>query len=168
MPLQRDPVSVQFDAAAARLIRRADRNRGQWAGTYVANPSAEWMLWARRRGIRLLGPDTAGGGQARTRWCRGFVRSVYYLHKHYFYEGKGLDLTDRRASGFGPRSLQFQVGTVKLNPLGIVVGRAVRIRFVEGGSKAMRAVAELPVSQRIYDDDGNPGGRFSSPADRDW
>jgi hypothetical protein len=168
MPLSRDPVSEQFDAAAARLIRRADARRGQWVGTYVQNPSPAWMLWARRRGIRLLGPDTAAGQQARTRWCRAFVRSVYYLHKHYFYEGKGLDLSDRRVSPNGPRALQYQVGTVRTDKLGIVVGRAVRIRFVQGGQAAMKAVQAMPDSRRIWTEDGRPAGRFANPSDRDW
>jgi hypothetical protein len=168
MPATRDPVSVQFDAAAARLLRRADTRRGQWAGTYVRNPSPEWMLWGARNGVRLLGPDTQPGGLARTRWCRALTRSVYYLHKHYYYEGKGLDLGDRRVSPNGARSLQFQAGTVRLAPGGVVVGRAYRIRFLAGGEAALAAVGQLPDSQRIYDDAGNPAGRWADPALRDW
>src|SRR6185312_14939259 len=78
MPFARDPVAVQFDVPAARLLGRAHDRAGQWAGTYVANPTAEWDAWARARGIRLLGPDTVPGGRARTRWCRAFIRSCYW------------------------------------------------------------------------------------------
>jgi hypothetical protein len=164
----RDPVSTQFDTAAAKLLRRAAANRGQWVGTYVKNPSPAWMAWGARNGVNLLGRDDAGGGQARTRWCRGFVRSVYYLHKWHFYAGKGLDLSDRRVSPSQGQALQFQVGTVRIDPRGLVVGRAVRIRLVAGGQAAMRAVEKLPDSKRIYDDDGNPAGRWADPAVRDW
>jgi hypothetical protein len=167
MPVQRDPVSVQFDAASARLLRRAYERKGEWAGTYVRNPSLEWTAWGLRNGINLLGPDNAPGGQARTRWARAFVRSAFYQHRHYYYPGRGLDLSDRRASPWG-RPLQYQVGTVRLTPAGLVVGRAVRVRTQSGGAAAQRAAAELPDSRRIYTAEGEPGGRFSSIAGRDW
>jgi hypothetical protein len=164
----RDPVSVQFDEAAARLLRRAyDLPRGTWAGTYVRNPSPSWMAWGAAHGMSLLGPDNAPGGQARTRWCRAFVRSCFYLHRWYYYPGDGLRLGDRRASPWG-RPLQYQVGTVRITPAGLIVGRAVRVRTQAGGQKAADAAAALPDSRRIYTDDGQPGGRYSSIAGRDW
>ncbi len=166
--LQRDPVSVQFDAAAERLIRRASARKGQWAGTYLRNPSPEWMLWGARNRINLLGPDTQPGAMARTRWCRGFIRSVYYQHKWFYYAGKGLDTDDRRVSPNSSSAIQFQVGTVRIDPSGLVIGRAVRIRFLEGGSKAMAAVKKLPDERRIYDDYGRPADRWADPAMRDW
>jgi hypothetical protein len=168
MSLQRDPVSVQFDAAAARLLRRAHANRGQWTGTYVKNPTREWMLWAGVRGINLLGPDNAPGGMARTRWCRAFIRAVYYNHKWHYYAGKGLDLADRRVAPYGGNALQYQVGTVRIDPTGRVIGRAVRIRVLAGGQAAQRAADKLPDSKRIYDDSGQPAGRHSDLTDRDW
>jgi hypothetical protein len=167
MPVQRDPVSVSFDAAAARLLRRAYERPGEWAGTYVRNPPPEWTAWAVRNGISLLGPDSAPGGQARTRWARAFIRSAYYQHRWHYYPGRGLDLSDRRASPWG-RPLQYQVGTVRLTPAGVVVGRAVRVRTRPGGAAAQRAAAGLPDSRRIYTAGGEPGGRFSSIAGRDW
>jgi hypothetical protein len=176
MGYQRDPVSEQFDAAAARLLNRAHARRGQWVGTYVKNPSPQWQAWARRRGMNLLGPDNAATKSgvkrnARTRWCRAFVRSVYYLHKHYYYEGKGLDLGDKKIGGAearGSRALQFEVGTVRINPEGLVVGRPVRIRLLPKGSQADKAVRKLPNSRRIVDDEGNAAGAWNDPTLRDW
>jgi hypothetical protein len=165
---ERDPVSAQFDAAAAKLLARAARRPGTWAGTYVRNPSPQWVIWGRRNGIRLLGPDNAPGGLARTRWCRGFVRSVYYLHKWHWYESGGYRPADRRNVPNHSTGIQFQVGTVRIGKGGAVLGRAVRIRFRTGGDDALEAVRKLPDSRRIYDDAGNPAGRWSSPAGRDW
>jgi hypothetical protein len=175
---RRDPVSEQFDGAAARLLRRAyEVPRGNWTGTYVRNPSAEWMLWGARNSISLLGPDNAPGGQARTRWCRAFIRSAFYLHRWYYYPtgekpepGRPagvLALANRRNSPWG-RPLQYEVGTVRTLPGGIVVGRAVKLRTQQGGQAAQAAARRLPDSQRIYLQDGSPGGRFSSIAGRDW
>lgn len=167
--LQRDPVSVQFDAAAARLLKRAAANHGGWVGTYVKNPSPAWMLWGARHGINLLGPDNAVGGRARTRWCRGFIRSVYYLHQWHWYQGRGLDLTDKRTVRNRYPSLQYQVGTVRINPDGVVVGRAVRIRFLVGDARAAREAARRqPASERIFTDSGAPGPKWADPSVRDW
>jgi hypothetical protein len=163
-----DPVSVQFEAASARLLTRAHNLRGQWVGTYVRNPSPAWMVWGARNGVSLLGRDNAGGGQARTRWCRGFIRAAYRQYEWYYYETRGLDLSDRRLVKNRSRALQFQVGTVRIDPRGLVLGRAVRIRLLPGGSAAMKAVKALPDSRRIYDDEGDPAGRWADPAVRDW
>jgi len=168
MALQRDPVSVQFDPAAAKLLRRAYAQDGGWAGTYVRNPGPAWVTWGARNGVNLLGKDNAGGGQARTRWCRAFIRSCYYQHEWYYYATRGLDLTDRRVTKNRSQALQFEVGTVRIDPRGLVIGRAVRIRLLKGGAQAMRAVDKLPDSKRIYDDEGNPAGRWADPAARDW
>jgi len=145
-------VSVQFDGAAARLLRRAYRApEGSWVGTYVRNPSPAWLVWGARRRVSLLGADTAPGGQARTRWARAFIRSCYYLHKH----------------GDDPGPLQYRVGRVKINTGGVIAGRLVQVRLAPPGGAAA-AVGALPDSARIYDDDGNPAGRWADPADRDW
>jgi hypothetical protein len=165
--VQRDPVSAQFDAASARLLRRAYEREGAWAGTYVPDPSPEWMAWGARNGISLLGPDSAPGGQARTRWARAFIRSAFYQHRWYYYPRRGLVLGERRTSPWG-RPLQYEVGTVRLTPAGVVVGRAVRVRTQPGGQAAADAAARLPESRRIYNEDGTPGARFSSVAGRDW
>jgi hypothetical protein len=168
MPAQRDPVSKSFDAAAARLLRRAYRAEGRWVGTRLGNPSPEWVRWGRANGVNLLGPDTASGGMARTRYARALVRSVYYLHKWHYREGTGLVLGDRRASPWG-RPLQYDVSRyVRISPEGAVLGRVVRIRVRPAGEAAEQAVAGLPDSRRMYTDDGQPGGRFADPALRDW
>jgi hypothetical protein len=164
----RDPVAVQFDVASARLLRRAHARPGQWAGTYLANPSAEWQAWGRAHGIALLGPDTVPGGRARTRWCRAFIRSAYWQFGRYYYASRGLDTGDERAVPGRSRALQFDVGTVRISPAGLVIGRAVRIRITEGGQAAQRAVGRLPDSRRIFAPDGEPAGRWADPADRDW
>jgi hypothetical protein len=169
MPHARDPVSESFDAAAAKLLGRAHGRPRLWVGTYVANPDRAWERYARSAGMgRLLGPDPQPGGLARTRWVRGFVRSLYYLHKHYYYEGRGLDLGEKRNVPNTSRALEFEVGRVRLDRGGVIRGRAVRIRLREGGSEALAAVQELPDSARIFDDAGRPAGRWADPARRDW
>jgi len=154
-------VSVLWDAAAAALLGRARRARGQWAGTRIADPSP------RQRAALLAAygidpdagdrPSTAtrrGGLNARTRWARGFVRAVYYAN-------------DTRHGGPG-LALEVEVGAHK-PALGVIpAGRAVRLRVRRGGSVALRAVARKPDSKRIWDDAGLPAGRFSDPALRDW
>lgn len=169
MPLERDPISVQFDPAAARLLRRCYRNQGQWQGTYLRNPTDQWEAWARRNGIRLLGADNAGRGQARTRWARAFVRSAHYLHKWYYYEtAGGLVLSDRRSVPTQSRALLFTVGTVRINQAGLIVGRSVRLKVVQGGRAAIDAVDQLPNSRRIFTPGGAEGGAHSDLRDRDW
>jgi hypothetical protein len=159
----RDPISRQFDTAAARLLRRAHASRGDWVGTYVANPSLEWQAWAVRNGWpRLLGPDVAPGGRARTAWCRSFIRSCWNLHQKYS-TSTGLDLADApRARGVRPPySLQYQVGTVKLAPGGRVVGRAVRVRLLTQAEARKFANEKVPDSARWLERDGTIGPRHS-------
>lgn len=169
MPLERDPISVQFDPASARLLARCYRDRGAWHGTYLRNPTAAWELWARRNGIRLLGPDNAGRGQARTRWARAFVRSAYYQHRWYYYEtAGGLVLADRRAVPATSKALVFEVGTVRIAKGGIILGRSVRLKVLQGGNAADGHVQALPYARRIYDSNGDPAGAWSDPSTRDW
>ena len=93
---------------------------------------------------------------------------MYYNHEWYYYATRGLDLPDRRLTKNRSQALQFEVGTVRIDPRGLVIGRAVRIRLLKGGTQAMRAVDKLPDSKRIYNDEGNPAGRWADPAARDW
>jgi hypothetical protein len=162
---QRDPISVQFDAAAAKLLRRAHANRGEWVGTYVANPTAEWQVWALAHGWgRLLGPDDAPGGQARTRWCRAFIRSCWNLNRK-FMTTHGLDLDDEpRPWGVRPPwALDYQVGTVRLSPAPNVrvVGRAVRVRLLTQ-AEARKFAATIPDRERWVDKDGHAGPRYAN------
>jgi hypothetical protein len=159
----RDPISVQFDAAALRLLRRAHANRGDWVGTYLQNPGADWQLWAVRNGWgRLLGPDDAPGGEARTRWARAFIRSCYYNHKSFMYLD-GLRMAEKRPRGVRPPlALDYQVGTVRLSerPNVVVIGRAVRVRLLTGGQAAAAAAAKVPDSKR-WIVDRQPGPRHA-------
>jgi hypothetical protein len=162
----RDPISIQFDAAAAALLRRAYTSRGEWAGTYVKNPSAEWQLWALRNGWgRLLGPDDAPGGDARTRWCRALVRSCHNLNRKFMTSG-GLDLADApRPWGVRPPYvLKYQVGTVKLSqrPDVRVIGRAFRVKLLTQAEAARFArEGKIPDGSKWIDDDGHPGPRYA-------
>lgn len=161
MAAERDPVSVLWDRAAAQLLARARRARGGWAATRIADPSPrQRAALLAAYGIDPDGPDrpsTArrrGGLNARTRWARGFVRSVHWLN-------------DTRHGGPG-LALEVEVGAHR-PPLGVIpAGRAVRLRVRRGGQVAMRAVGRKPDAQRIWDDGGQPADRFSRLTLRDW
>jgi hypothetical protein len=161
-PGERDPVSVLWDPAAAQLLGRARRARGQWAATRIADPSPrQRAALALSYGINVDGPDAPstqggrrGGLNARTRWARGFVRALYYAN-------------DSRHGGPG-LALEVEVGAHK-PPLGVIpAGRAVRVRVRRGGSVAIRAVQRKADGARIFDEAGMPAGRFSDPSLRDW
>ncbi len=137
-----------WDRAALSMLRRAVSARGRWAGTVLRDPTPEQRqvlmdVW----GIDPLGRDNAGAGQARTRWARAFVRAVHY---------------------HAGRPVQVEIGRHKPAVGRIPAGRAVRVRTRIRGDAAMRAVRRLPDSARIYDDAGDPAGRWADPADRDW
>lgn len=149
MGAARDPVSVGFDQAAAKLLARAARSPGEWRGTYVPNPSPRWMAYGFRRHVNFLGRDQAPGGLARTNWCRSFVRAVYYVH---------------RQSGDG-RPVRYRVGTVAIAPGGRIRGRRVQIMIL---NEAAKPVSQLPPGRRAYEADGRPGPLFSDPSDRWW
>lgn len=154
-------MSVLWDRGAAQLISRARAARGGWAATRIADPSPrQRAALMQAYGIDPDGPDrpsTArrrGGLNARTRWCRGFVRAVYWAN-------------DTRHGGPG-LALEVEVG-VHRPALGVIpAGRAVRLRVRRGGQVAVRTVGRKPDSARIWDDAGFPAGRFSDPALRDW
>jgi hypothetical protein len=160
---QRDPVSVLFDTGARALLARAYANRGQWQATRLANPTIPLAgRLARTYGIRWDGPDnarTASGKKlnARTRWGRGFVRSVYYVNKAE-HGGRG-------------GAIEIEIGRA-LPRLGVLPpGRAVRVRTRVGGRTALRSVQAKSDVDRIYDSEGGPAGRFAGgelAALRDW
>jgi hypothetical protein len=151
-------VSILFDAGARRLLVRAYADPGKRATTRLADPEARHVAHFAGLGINVLGPDnaaTVGGGHydARSRWARGFMRSLYWLNVNEF---DGLPL-------------QVRVGR-RLRRLGIIPsGREISARvFLSSGRGARRAVAALPESARIYDPAGNPGPRQADPDGRDW
>jgi len=165
-----DPVSVDFETAAERLLTRAYAKRGEWISVRLADPSIRQATRWANAGIVVTGPDTVPGGKAKTRWARALIRALYRVHKQ---------------SGSG--SLRVEVGrkipaSPQFDPRnpgagGFPPSRQFRLQIARGGSVAMRAVRRLPDSQRIYlpanatgTEGGKyePGPRWSNPADRDW
>jgi hypothetical protein len=144
MPPHRDPVSELFDPAARDLLARAYSQPGQWVATRCRAPSPAHVQWAQSIGIDLNGKDQWG----RPRWEAGFVRAVYWQHKH---------------AGVSSRPIRYELGRALLG-----ARRAVRIQSVQGGRAAMRAVQGTPARKRIYDDAGAPAARWADPAGRDW
>lgn len=163
----RDPVSELFDPGARALLARAYAAKGRWAGTRLADPGPRHLAWAARVGINVGGPDPAAGGEARSRWARGFVRSLYYQHK-WWSDGDGGFRRTRRIEPRHAGALEVEVGR-RVPVLGVIpAGRAVRVRIRPGGQAALRAVKRLPDSARIYSDSGAPAGRWADPNRRDW
>lgn len=137
---------------------RAYAEPGKRVTTRLADPEARHVAHFAGQGINVLGPDnasTVSGSHydARSRWARGFIRSLYWLNANEF---DGLPLK----VGVGRR----------LRRLGIIpAGREVTARvFLSSGRGARRAVAALPDSARIFEPDGNPGPRQADPEGRDW
>lgn len=151
-------MSVLFDPGAVRLLGRAYAEPGKWVSTRLADPEPRHVAHFAGQGINVLGPDNAStvSGQhydARTRWARGFMRSLYYVNR----------------ADFDGLPLQVRVGR-RVRRLGVFpAGREVSARvFPSRGRGARRAVAALPESARIYDEQGNPGPRQADPDGRDW
>lgn len=186
MPAERDPVSVLFDGAARRLLARAYARPGEWVMTRLADPAPRHVAWAAERGISsLTGPDrsSARGGaglNARTRWCRAYVRALYFQHRWFSgggHDGKGWR-GERRMTPRNAGALRIEVGrhlaaTPQFDPRdpgagGFPPGRAVRVQLARGGQSARRVVTALPDSRRIYDDQGVPAARWSDIGKRDW
>lgn len=160
MTAQRDPVSPWFDAGAQELLARLlQLPAGTWLRTRVADPSTLMRQWLAVRGIDWAGPDNAStaaqgsGLNARDRWTRAFVRSVYYQ-----WRAIGADQAG---------SLQLDIGR-RVVPRGIIpAGRAVGLLYRRGGG-AYRAARRLGDDDRIFDDLGRPAGRASLIELRDW
>lgn len=150
----RDPVSVMWDRAAARLLARAAAAGGEWVATRITEPTGRQRGRLASMGIDAGGPDNSsaqgGRGGARSRWGRGFVRSMYYNHG-------------------GGQALVVEVGRM-LPAKGELIpkGRAVRVRVVSGGGPARAAVGQLAAGERIFTPGGAPGPRWSDPDLRDW
>jgi hypothetical protein len=164
---ERDPVSELFDDGARRLLARAYANPGHWAGTRLANPSARHVDFARAHGIDPAARDSVPGGEARTRWGRAFVRSLYYNHKWWSASGGGWR-GERRAVPRQTGGLVVEVG--RALPGGtqagtrLLPGRAVRVKLVTGGKAKEKAVARMDDQRRWADQ----GPRWADPGGRDW
>jgi hypothetical protein len=163
----RDPVSVTFDAAAARLLDRAYAARGTWVMVWLPDPTVRQRTRWLAEGINVGGPDNpsvrgGSGLDAKTRWARALVRSLNY---------------QKKAAG-RPGALRVEVGrhvpaSPQFDPAhpgrgGFPPRRRIRVQVASGGKTARRAVTRLPDSARIWTDDGEPAARFSDPALRDW
>lgn len=151
MTYTRDPVSVHFDEAARHQLSRARAASG-WITTRLADPTPRQIRrWQMSDRIDVTAADPVRRGlNARTRWGRAFVRSLYAQ----------LRETD------GP--LRVEIGR-RVPELGVLpAGRQVRIRLDSGARAALAAVRRLPGSQRIYLEDGSEGGAHADNDDRDW
>jgi len=173
MVAKRDPVSELFDGPARRLLERAYRQRGVWVSTRVADPGPRHVAWAAGLGINVLGPDNAAtlSGRRqdmRSRWMRGYVRSLYYVLKWYGPTSGAALRSARRTTPMHTGALRVRVGP-RLTKLGVIpAGRKLEVMIDRGGSVAARAVARLDDEARIWTDEGGAGGRFSLVEGRDW
>lgn len=155
----RDPVSVQFDDAARRLLQRAYANPGQWTGTYLARPNPVWRAWARYRGIDLESRDRWG----EVRWVRAFKRSCYWNLAWYGYAGH-LGAA-RRVSKSDGKAMLWETGNLVRKQGWPGRRYAIRIKLVPGGRAAENHTRhELPPAQRYTVSDA----ARSTIADRDW
>jgi len=178
MPLSRDPLSVVLDDGARAFLRRVYAARGAWVTTRLADPDERTRRWAAGLGIDPAGPDnasTVSGSHVnyRSRWGRAFARAMYYQHKWYgsaqHRGGPALrPAADKRMVPYA-RPLELEIGRHVPARGAIPAGRLVRARLRPGGQTARNAVNRKPVSQRIYDNAGEPdGGRWSDVNRRDW
>jgi hypothetical protein len=159
VPTTRDPLSVWFDPAARRLIRRAYARRGQWVGVYLAPPTIEQRARAATLGIWDLYERDRWGEQ---RWVRAYKRAVYWqLRMHGWHDAPRFSET--RASPWAAVALEWQTGrrVTRAN----WAGRrwAIRVRLHDGGQAAARAAAAKPAADQWIGT-----ARQSGVDDHDW
>ena len=142
----RDPVSVLLDHGARQILTRAYANPGQWVTTRLADPTPAHVGHFAAEGIDVYGPDKAGRGlNAHTRWCRGFVRAIYYQHLWYSNIGGRGWRAERRTTQRKAGALKVDVGR-HMPALGVIpAGRIVRVVLYPGGQAAQRAADRAPV-----------------------
>lgn len=171
----RDPVSVMFDAGARKLLERAYARPGLWVSTRVTDPTPRHFAALAAYGIDPLGPDPVAaqlpgrGINARSRWVRGFIRSLYYQHRYYSGRPGGGWRPERRSAPRSAVALEVQVG--RRMPAGkrAAAGRIVRVRVHRGAAAARHAAEREPTARRIYERDGEPGMRHAEiELGRDW
>lgn len=171
MSFRRDPVSELFDDPARRLLARAYAQPGTWVQTRLANPTPRHIAWAAGLGLNLLAGDnasTASGSHydARSRWARGFVRAVYHQHRWHYAGGQFAEA--RRTAPNDASAIRVEVGR-RIAAAGVIpAGRMIRVVSRTGGGQALAVVQAMGDDERIYDDNGNPAGRWSDPEGRDW
>jgi hypothetical protein len=134
MRIDRDPVSELFDAGARAMLDRAYRRPGAWVSTRLQDPEPRHLA---RFGPGLLGPDdvsTPGrpGLDARTRWTRAFVRSLFHNHKWHSGPATGQWRGDRRAVPRPAAEVELRIGNRA--PVSGVrpAGRMVYVRYDPG------------------------------------
>jgi hypothetical protein len=164
MPLSRDPLSVWFDPAAARLLERAYAARGQWTGVYLAPPSPLQRAHAMRIGFPDLYERDRWG---EVRWVRAFKRSTFWNHKRFGYAGD-FRPGDPRVSDRAGTALEWQTGQRVLKAGWPARRWAVRVRVHPAGAAALAAADKVPASKRWVDDRGEATDLQSTIADRDW
>lgn len=135
--LQRDPVSVIFDAGARALLDRAYRAPGQWRPTRLADPEPRHLAEFAARGISVLGPDDASvpggpGLNARSRWARAFVRALYHQHTLWSGGAPGVWRGERRRVPRPAAEIELRVGH-RVPALGVLpAGRMIHLRYDPG------------------------------------
>jgi hypothetical protein len=161
-----------FDGAARTLLARAYEKPGEWVMSRVADPTPKQRGYASERGIQVDGPDNPSvpggtGLNARTRWCRGFVRALYYQHKWFSAPGQGMR-SERRTTPRAAGALRIEIGRHMPRRGVIPPGRAIRIQIARGGQAKQRAVTRLPDSHRWVLPGKTAGPRQSDVSLRDW
>jgi hypothetical protein len=177
----RDPVSVPFDGSARDLLTRAYASPRQWVTVWLPDPTIRQRTRFLAAGLRVDGPDPlpkGGGVDAKTRWGRGFVRAVYYQHRHFSPVRAGAGWA-RRSSPRNTGGLRIEIGrhvpaSPQFDPArpaagGFPARRRVRLQLAAGGAAKAAAVRRLSNSDRIYTPAGAPAARWGGGNRfRDW
>lgn len=167
-----DPASKFLTAGARRLLERAYASPGEWVSTRLADPGPRTRTALISMGINWKAGDdaSASGGaglDAKDRWGRAFARALWREHKWHSSLTPGT-WRERRTTPRTAGALRLEFGR-RLPAAGVIpAGRQVSAMYDTGGKAALRAVGRLPSRDRIYDDAGGPGARWSDPELRDW
>jgi hypothetical protein len=162
MAYERDPVSVLFDTGARVLLRRAYARPGVYVGTRIVFPSARQVAHFGGQGINVLGRDQWG----RPRWAAAFVRACHHQHKWHYAQGRFQE--ERRMTPNNSPPISVEIGR-RVPVLGVIpAGQSVRVIAHADGQDPGKVVRRLPDSKRIVGDDGEKGGRYANPEERDW
>jgi hypothetical protein len=162
--MERDPVSVLFDAGARAQLSRAYADRGAWKETRLQPPEGRHVAYLARLGIDPFGPDDASvrgrpGLDAGTRWARGYIRAVYYQHINHSQEGGGWT-PGKRAEPRPGRLIEIRVGGHR-RALGVIpAGQLVAVRW--------RPAAEVAALTRKLHRAAAPAAGQSDLRLRDW
>ena len=165
-------MSELFDAGARAHLQAAYDSRGRWVARPLLPPTAEHRLWALGMGINLDGDDPAkrAVGTIMNRWDAAFQRACYWVHRWYWDGGGGFQ-DDRRLQPAPARSIQVAVSArarrFTIGPRSFYA-RAARVVVHPGGRRALAYVQALDDARRIYDDSGEPAGKWGDPETRDW